>query len=60
MLIVAASSLDHAIQTLPKDSRKRLYTYGLAIPGATLQTFVRNRNKSLNFLLQYPLKKPKT
>ena len=29
----------------------------LAIPGATLQTFVRNRNKSLSFLLQYPLRK---
>ena len=54
MFIVAASSLHHAIQTLPENSRKRLYTYVLAIPGATLQTFVRNRNKSLNFLLQYP------
>ena len=57
MFIVAASSLHHAIQTLPKNSRKRLNTYVLAIPGATLQTFVRNRNKSLSFLLQYPLRK---
>ena len=57
MFIVAASSLHHAIQTLPKNSRKRLNTYVLAIPGATLQTFVRNRNKSLSFFLQYPLRK---
>ena len=47
----------HAIQTLPKNSRKRLNTYVLAIPGATLQTFVPNKNKSMSFLLQYPLRK---